>query len=154
MFRTILLGALVMLAACANPKEDNAASEAEKDAPAPLEAKKEYESTFIFEKGDQRQQLAVSYKSETEIEFYLSFEKGGNCKNEISGKAENKNAGGDAETDDDNEGNAYAVNEFLYENGNCVIAIRIATDEKDKATVQFSGCGSCVEQSELLMLNK
>jgi hypothetical protein len=54
------------------------------------------------------------------------------------------------------EGIAYPSNEFIYEKEKCIIALRIAMKEKDKAIIKTVGCNDACypETTNLLRLMK
>lgn len=118
---------------------------------------KDYEKVFIYEDNTVKQTLGVNYKGENLIEFTLNFEKkDGSCKVNVQGVAKNKNENLDPELDEDEEGIAYPSNEFIYEKGKCIIALRIAMKEKDKAIIRTFGCNTACypETTSLLRLMK
>jgi len=116
-----------------------------------------YDFSFIYEDNTVKESLSVSYKSDSEIIFSLNLrKKDGTCSVVLNGKATNKNENLDPELDEDEEGLAYPSNEYVYENGECTAALRIAMTAKDKAIVKILGCKeTCYpETSNLLRLLK
>jgi hypothetical protein len=158
-----LLVALAMMS-CGNPKQEKETVElivSEIDTAIATNSKQNelklngYEKTFVYEDNLVKQILGVNYKGENIIEFSLKLEKkDGSCKVNFQGEAKNKNENLDPELDEDEEGIAYPSNEFVYEKEKCIIALRIAMKEKDKAIIKTVGCNDtcCPETSNLLKL--
>lgn len=114
----------------------------------------QYDNKFVYEDGKTRHLLGVNYKSPREIEFETGFyKKDGTCTGVFKGIAVNANAGGDPEIDEDEKGDAYASDEFIYEANSCVIQIRIAQESKDKAVIFTSGCNKACYPEESGVLN-
>lgn len=100
-----------------------------------------YDNIFVYEDNYIKQILKVKYINENEILFVIDFEnKDNKHKCVLEGKAINKNRNLDPEIDENEEGNAYPSNEFEFKRGKCIVKIRIAMMEKNKAVVRFIGC--------------
>lgn len=100
-------------------------------------------NTLLFKYSDNlvEQTLHVTEQDSSGIKFSLLLKKkDGTCKSQVSGIAVNNYKGSDPEIDEDENGVAYPANEFVYNEGECHIAIRIAMDEMNKAKIKASGC--------------
>jgi|WetSurSiteA1Bulk_404760.scaffolds.fasta_scaffold21758_2 hypothetical protein len=95
-------------------------------------------TVYIFENDTIRQTVELSLCNEKEIAFKLiSQNKQRKQESKIEGIAKNK--GGDIELDEDAEGNAYPVNEYIYEK-ECWLAFRIDRDTKTKMRINEADC--------------
>lgn len=82
------------------------------------------------------QKLKITSKSENEIYFeYTIRNTAENCEITLKGNAVNKNPEMDPELDEDEEGVAYPSIQYIYENGDCYLGIRIAMIDRDKVVV-------------------
>ncbi|MES1223576.1 MAG: hypothetical protein ABUT20_49225 [Bacteroidota bacterium] len=94
--------------------------------------------SFKYKNDTILQKLVVAYISNKAINFKLiTINKTDTSMLVGAAKSHTSN---DIETDDDDEGNAYAVDEYHYNNKNCAMSIRIASDKKDKAKVIEYNC--------------
>ena len=86
------------------------------------------------------QRLVVKYLSKTEIKFDLtSFNKIKNKTSTLSGTASGK-LNQDPEMDEDDQGNAYAVEEYQFTKNDCSLSIRIDRNSKNRAKVFDYNC--------------
>lgn len=93
---------------------------------------------YVFENDTIKQTVELSLCNEKEIVFKLiSQNKQRKQVSKIEGIAKNK--GGDIELDEDAEGNAYPVNEYIYEK-ECWLAFRIDRDTKTKMRINEADC--------------
>lgn len=108
---------------------------------------------YTYEDDNIKQTLSIVYKNEYEIKFYLQNEKREpNCKQIIEGYAVNENKDLDPELDEDEDGISYPSNEFIFKKGKCLIAIRIAMKEKDKAIIKTNNCKqTCLEEESKIL---
>jgi hypothetical protein len=114
-----------------------------------------YKHVFLHTDDSIQQFLGINYTGNNEVEFMLDYRtKNNSCKLSYRGTATNKNAGADPELDEDENGDAYPSDEFLYEKDGYIIAVRIAMKEKDKAIVLITGCNDpcCLERSAVLRI--
>ena len=102
--------------------------------------------------------LQIKYIKENEIKFKIKIDAiDSRCEDvEIVGNAHIRDSKFGTEIDEDEEGNAYPVNEFEYKNGECYIRIRISMIKRDKASINFFGCGNVcnLESSTVLKLKE
>lgn len=113
-----------------------------------------YEKVFVYEDRQTRYLLGVNDKTATEIEFMMGYyRKDGSCADVFKGIAVNYNAGNDPEIDEDEHGDAYASEEFIYEKEGCMISIRIAKDSRDKAVIFSNGCRTTCAHEETGVLH-
>jgi hypothetical protein len=95
-------------------------------------------TVYVFENDTLKQIIELSLYNEKEIAFKLiSQNKQRKQEAKIEGVAKIK--GGDVEIDEDAEGNAYPVNEYIYEK-DCWLAFRIDKDTKTKMRINESDC--------------
>lgn len=93
---------------------------------------------YIFENDTLKQVLELKVYQEHEIAFKLiSLNKKRKQQAKIEGIAKSKS--GDIEIEEDTEGNAYPVNEYIYEK-NCWLAIRIDRSTKTKIRINEAEC--------------
>jgi hypothetical protein len=93
---------------------------------------------YMFENDTIKQTVELSLHTENEIHFkIISYNKIKMQDEKLTGIAIAK--GGDIELDEDLEGNAYPVYEYIYEN-DCWIAFRIDKDSKVKMRVIEADC--------------
>lgn len=86
------------------------------------------------------QKLSITYLSNKEISFQLtSVNIIRNSISTLAGTAAAK-IHQDPEFDEDDAGNGYASTEYHYNNGSCVMGIRIATNTKDKVKIFEYNC--------------
>jgi hypothetical protein len=93
---------------------------------------------FIYENDTIKQTVKIQFMNDDEIKFQL------NCENKmrnqnafIEGIAKSKD--GDLEIDEDEEGNAYPVIEFIYEK-DCWLAFRIDLDTRSILRIHMADC--------------
>jgi len=108
-----------------------------------IEENGDFDYAYFYEDTIFNDVLQVKYLDENKIKFKLIIEnKNLKCKKEIVGTASLRDSETGMELDEDEEGNAYPVNEFEYKDKECFIYIRISFDKKDKASIVFSKeCG-------------
>ncbi|KAF0128603.1 MAG: hypothetical protein FD155_3161 [Bacteroidetes bacterium] len=95
-------------------------------------------TVYVFENDTIKQTVELSLCNEKEIAFKLiSQNKQRKQESKIEGIAKIK--GGDIELDEDAEGNAYPVNEYIYEK-DCWLAFRIDKDTKTKIRINEADC--------------
>ena len=95
-------------------------------------------TAYVFENDTLKQTVEISLFNEEEIVFKLISEnKYRKQKALIEGIAKIKE--GDIELDEDAEGNAYPVNEYIYEK-ECWIAFRIDIKTKTKMRINEADC--------------
>ena len=100
--------------------------------------KKPMSTVYVFENETLKQTVELSFFNEKEIAFKLiSQNKKEKQYAQIEGIA--KMRGGDVEIDEDAEGNAYPVDEFIYEK-NCWLAFRIDRNTKARMRVNETNC--------------
>jgi len=93
---------------------------------------------YVFENDSIKQTIELSLCNEKEIVFKLiSQNKYRNQESKIEGIAKIK--GGDIELDEDSEGNAYPVYEYIYEK-DCWLAFRIDKETKTKIRINEANC--------------
>jgi len=96
-------------------------------------------TVYVFENDTIKQTVELSLFNEKEIVFKLiSQNKLRKQESKIEGIAKIK--GGDIELDVDAEGNAYPVNEYIYEKDCCWLAFRIDKDTKTKMRIIAADC--------------
>lgn len=114
-------------------------SEQEVTRPAPDSAAVEdwgtFETVYSHVEEGTTQKLGVKYLPDNKIDFRLS-EENNLCEVNYGGIAQNQYPDGDGESDDDEEGNGYFAIEYIFEDAENIIYIRIA-EEKDKARIKF-----------------
>jgi hypothetical protein len=104
------------------------------------------------------QQLMIHFTDPDKqtLAFKLETTKNG-CHFSISGDAQLKPETGESEVDEDDQGNAYEVREYLVDSENCSLVIRMAYDEEE-VRIQYTPVspakGLCVPASGVLMLQK
>jgi|YNPMSStandDraft_1061717.scaffolds.fasta_scaffold91487_2 hypothetical protein len=108
-----------------------------------IEKNGDFDYAYFYEDTIFNDILRVKYIDENKIKFKLIIEnKNLKCKKEIVGTASLRDSETGIELDEDEEGNAYPVNEFEYKDKGCFTYIRISFDKKDKASIVFSKeCG-------------
>jgi len=104
---------------------------------------KEYQnynnSTFVFSNDSLRQTLDIKVKSEREVEFlYTSRNIKRNLIFSLKGVA-NLSEKEDLESDVDDQGNGYFVDEYVYRK-DCSIVFRIDADEFRRSTITTHNC--------------
>ena len=111
------------------------------DEPNPIDTKGKRKLLYQYSNDTLTQVLNVEWIKDNTIRFtLLSENKGKKCKVEISGVAKHQNSGADPEIDEDEEGIAYPSIEYVSEESDCEVIIRIAMDDRDKAIVQMVDC--------------
>ncbi len=115
----------------------------EKDSVSRKEVKASFEkdsatTVYIFENDTIKQTVELNKCNDKEIVFKLTTQnKHSKQDAKIEGIAKMK--GGDVEIDEDAEGNAYPVNEYIYEK-DCWLAFRIDRDNKSKMRINEANC--------------
>jgi hypothetical protein len=104
------------------------------------------------------QQLTVNYsgKDRQSLAFRLETTRNG-CHFSIAGDAQLKPETGAGEVDEDNQGNAYEVREYVVDSENFSLVIRMAYDEEEVRIQYAPGPvkkGLCVPVSDVLMIQK
>ena len=126
----LLLMVLVLLGACgggSNEREKRNQSTAYK--------------TFSYLNEGVEQKLQVRWQNDTAITFVLEHHQG-DCNYTITGDAVNPYISYDPESDVDEEtGEVYWVDLYLYNRNNCRMAIRIAQDTT-RAQLQLANCAA------------
>lgn len=120
---------------------------------------KDYDNLYFYKSKarDVDQILYVKYNTEdkSKIFFKLVIVRE-NCEYEISGEAKTNNSG-DAEIDEDADGNAYMAIEFKFENKEHFLAIRIA-ENKEMSKISYvrndSGKEKCAFVKDELMYSE
>jgi len=96
------------------------------------------EIVYIYENDTLKQTVKLTFINEEKIDFlFVSENKIKKQKESIQGIA--KNNDGDIEIDEDDEGNAYPVNEYIY-SGNCWLAIRINMEDESTIRIKVADC--------------
>lgn len=95
-------------------------------------------TVYIFENDTLKQTIVLSRFNENEIDFKLISEnKSRKQKALLEGIAKIKD--GDVEIDEDSEGNAYPVNEYIYEK-DCWLAFRIDRSTHERMRINEADC--------------
>lgn len=99
------------------------------------------ESVFLFKNDTLIQTVEVKFMNDEKIDFKLSSENILRNKVEkIEGTAENYNlAVGSSETDMNDDGEIYPVNEYIYE-GSCWLSFKIDVATKTKMRIYVADC--------------
>lgn len=101
-------------------------------------AKNSVTTVYVYENDTIRQTVELSFCNDKEIAFKLiSQNKQKKQDAKIEGIAKTKD--GDVEIDEDAEGNAYPVNEYIYEK-DCWLAFRMDKDTKTKMRINEANC--------------
>ena len=125
----ILLFLLVLLSACGGSAEESSAQKVPRY------------KTFHFSSDDIAQTLQVKWHNDTAVSFVLEHHQG-DCNYTLSGEAVNPYLSYDPETDTDADtGELYWVDIYLYNRGDCRMALRIAQDTT-KAQLQLANCAA------------
>lgn len=96
---------------------------------------------FSLSQGEALQNLQVRWLNDTAISFVLEHRQG-QCNYTLSGEAVNPYLAYDPESDTDNStGELYWVDLYLYNRGECRIALRIAQDTS-KVQLQLANCAA------------
>lgn len=117
-----------------------------------------FEMTFEHENKEQKfkQTLGVTWLTNDSIEFRLLSEDE-LCNTDYWGKAKNKYADMDPESDEDETGESYQASEYVTEEKTYLLKIRISLD-KDRAKINFvdkSGEDTdCAPLSNLVLIKK
>ena len=100
-----------------------------------------YQMIYVYEDDTFKQTLKVSFLNEEEIDFlFISENKIKKQKESIQGIAKNEYLGfGSVELDEDDDGNAYPVDEYIY-HGNCWLAFRINMEDKSTVRIKVADC--------------
>ncbi len=125
-----------------NTSEDTMKNVSESLLNAVTQDKKDTAKSIMYEyKNDTLlQTLRIKYNSTQEIQFELtSLNRIKNQTSTLTGTAKSK-LNQDPETDEDDEGNAYAAIEYHYTKDGCSLSVRIDMDTKDKAKVFEYNC--------------
>jgi hypothetical protein len=97
-------------------------------------------SNFSFENDTLLQKINIEFVKNNEIVFNLSSKNKKSQKTvELQGTAKLKNKG-DAEFEDDEEGNAIMVTEFIYKKNTCWIGFRIDSENRSFVKLNESDC--------------
>src|SRR6185436_6331059 len=92
---------------------------------------------FGLQKDKAKQDLEVRMQGKKKIAFKLTVTEP--CKRTVTGTAASK--GGDAESDEGEDGVSYFVDEYVYKaKDGCYLAIRIDADDKRRARVVEADC--------------
>lgn len=162
---TILSGLLLILYSCNQPSHANVAESktidtVDKQNHLEIKKPKVYNDKYIFSKDTITETLFVSKVSKKTIDFMWVLEKGNfNRSDTIQGLAMDKTVGQDYETDEDEEGNGYLAEDFIYKQVGCDMHIRISVD-KDirRAQIKSADCktkrGKAIETGNSLLLTK
>jgi len=95
---------------------------------------------YVFENDEKRQILEIVYKSENEINFILKLvTKRTTCNITETGTAQLQNADGDPEMEEDENGMAFPIKEYICTKGKLKIVIRIDFEDKSKSIVLLDG---------------
>lgn len=103
--------------------------------------------TYAVSDEKTHQKLDILFQSENVITFTLKID--GVCSRELSGEAVSSNL--DYEIDEDENGEAYPAEEFVYKDGDdYYLSIRVDAIERDKVRVKEEGALSCPFVSDLM----
>jgi hypothetical protein len=160
MLRTTLLPftfCLITFLACNKKQETTAVEEEDTTAVTTTTDTQTLPSKTTFSYKDintaAEQELVVNWISKDTIAFTFA-EKKDSCNVKEEGKAVNHFPDGDAETDEDENGEAYMAIEYIFENASTHLAIRISDDIK-KAQIKYqAGTATntfCIPTSSLVM---
>jgi hypothetical protein len=128
---------LTICASCINSQTSKSQTFSNKKDKISIE-KSSITAVYVFENDTIKQTVELSFCNEKDIVFKLiSQNKLRKQEAKIEGIAKIK--GGDIEIDEDVEGNAYPVNEYIYEK-DCWIAFRIDKDSKTKIRINEADC--------------
>jgi hypothetical protein len=139
------------------PQSDSAASTPLPEAKSFITSKKSLRKkkfAHVNEAERLKQTLIVTWISEDTIEYTLK-EESDLCVMDYQAKAVNRYPGGDGESEEDENGDAYLATEYIHENVEYILAIRISDDE-DQAQIRFTakqdeGDIDCVLYDNLVM---
>jgi hypothetical protein len=151
-FKACILTAIVFASSCANTTKTGKNEGNTNKSPATVSLIG-YNQVFNYEDSLVHQILGVNFTTEYEIDFIIQFiKKDGSCNIQMKGHAENINKDLETELDEDEDGVAYPSNEFIFENGKCITAVRIAMNDGDKAYVKTQNCANnCYPQTSMLL---
>jgi len=111
----------------------------------------------IFVGGDSTtsQTLHVTWRQRDQIDFrYVVTDRATGDPKRLEGRATDSQAG-DPEMDEDEEGNAYAADEYVFENGDCHFSARIDQDGAKRAkAIATAGCPYEVSLERAPMLKR
>lgn len=96
--------------------------------------------TFSLSSEEAEQVLQIRWQNDTAISFVLEHRQaGGDCNFTLSGEAVNPYLSYDPESDTDETGELYWVDQYLYSRGSCRLAIRVGQDTS-RVQLQISTC--------------
>lgn len=90
---------------------------------------------YIDKAENSTQKLGINWITADSIEYRLRTEDA-LCETDYSGSAKNKFPEGDAESDEDENGDSYFVTEYREEKNSYTLSIRIS-DDKDRAKINY-----------------
>jgi hypothetical protein len=147
MRRPLMLFAALVLCGCDEPRAAPDPSAAGQGAPEPAASDSAPASaavdSAIFVGGDSTtsQTLHVAWRKSDQIDFrYVVTDRATGDQKRLEGRATASQAG-DSEMDDDEKGVGYAVDEYVFEHGDCWFSARIDHDGAKRAKmIATSGC--------------
>nr|WP_315144756.1 hypothetical protein [uncultured Flavobacterium sp.] len=119
---------------------------------SPTFSQKDYSLVFQYSQDEENQLLGINIVDKKTIKFHL-FTETLPCDTEYWGIANNKNWNGDGEIDEDEDG-GYFVDEYLKEEKEYLVGIRLATDlskVKIKYIQKDSLDTDCLPITEIIM---
>lgn len=142
MKRVIAISSLVMCISCTSQPETKVLEPKVKESrldSVPIKETVTPEMLFLFENDTLRQTVALKTITEKTVAFKLtSSNKLKNKTIHMKGTAQLKE--GDLEIDEDEEGNGYPVDEYVYNQDSCFLALRLDAESKDKMTIKTGDC--------------
>lgn len=135
----LLVLILFVLLGCENPG---------KTEPNIVVVDKEPDSTvtYLFENDTLMQRAELKSISDTTVHFVLTSKNKRNGKLAVIEGLANSVADADPEIDEDEEGNAYPAQEYIFEKG-CWLSIRVDMEEMDKLRVIEASCEKVHDKS-------
>ena len=95
------------------------------------------------------QELTVAPKGKKAVSFKLNLS--GSCKRTVTGVAKLKS--GDAESDEDETGTSYFVDEYWFKaKDGCQLILRLQADDRQRAIIKHADCKASCNPVEDLML--
>jgi hypothetical protein len=140
-FRIALFFMLLLFSSCSFSNEkQNQQKNAQTSNNIDFIKQAEKERKYYFENDTIKQSITITKNTDTQIDFlYEIRNKKRDCFVTYSGIALNEYPDNDPELDEDEEGFGYPVIEYVYDNENGIIGIRLSMIEKDKIQI-LSDC--------------
>jgi hypothetical protein len=110
---------------------------------------------FLFKEGSVSQSLTVRFLPGNRVTFIAEvIDRATNCRRRVSGKAVNEGADQDPESDADENGNQYFADEYLHQDGNCELYLRISSEGRHRAIIKEADCKTGCAFKDVLMFKR